>query len=127
MKTTISKQKGITNEAAEEILSAAGFPMAGLVIYFLTYNRTGYGHYKLEVELCNYFNFAESVYLSRTSTDASLIDDWDEDFPLHHDRPQEDALLFILTLDENREALLSFINYKTKTNSGIQGVPLSNY
>jgi len=49
MKTTISKQEGITNEAAENIFAAAGFPMAGLVIYFLTYNRTGYGHYKLEV------------------------------------------------------------------------------
>jgi hypothetical protein len=116
MKTTISKQEGITNEAAENIFAAAGFPMAGLVIYFLTYNRTGYGHYKLEVELCNYFNFAESVYLSRTSTDASLIDDWGEDFPLHYDEPQEDALTFILALDDNREALESFINDKTKTN-----------
>jgi len=35
---------------------------------------------------------------------------------LHYDEPQEDALTFILALDDNREALESFINDKTKTN-----------
>ncbi|MFN8255457.1 MAG: hypothetical protein U0W24_07195 [Bacteroidales bacterium] len=110
MVNSISNQYKLSNENAEHVLSDNGFKEAGLIVWTLTYKKTGYGHYKLSAELISCYSLKDTIVLNYVTTDSMLIDDWFEDNTTHYESAE--AVMktaFNIIIRNNREKLQSWI------------------
>ncbi len=120
MKST-SYHSDLSNEAVERILSENGFEESGLIVNDLSYRKTGYGHWKLEANIIRTADLYDNLYLNVTTTNSSLIDDWNEDECYFQDdnsghwfdsngKVMEAALDYIISSEANQELISEFIN-----------------